>query len=220
MNAISELWILPAPITLSGMSAAVGKPLDQLGNVTILTDESSIKLDAIRLLKQELSTHAAEEGRIIVLYPAEKLLLPAQQSLLKLLEEPPENTQILLFATSPQSLLPTIISRCAVHIATLNQDGQGSATTHRDTSQSIWSQLQHATTPKAKVMLMQSLPAKKAEFLELLAAELQYPPQSADLTNPEFSAFRTRALEVIEALNSNTTPALCATRFILSGTRS
>jgi DNA polymerase III delta prime subunit len=42
----------------------------------------------------------------------EKASLQAQNALLKLLEEPPANTQIWLTTVSATNLLPTIISRC------------------------------------------------------------------------------------------------------------
>lgn len=208
-NSISELWIVPAPMTLSTMSAAVGMPLEQAGNVTLLTDESSIKLDAIRQLKKDLSTHASREGRVVVIYPAEKLLLPAQQALLKLFEEPPENTRILLFASSPQSVLPTIVSRCAVRHA-----AQTSTNVHTEENQTLWQQLARCRTDRERVALAQGLPAKKAEFLELLHHELASTASSDQLADGRYSEFRLRVLEVIEALQSNTTPALCAVRLI------
>lgn len=43
---------------------------------------------------------------------AQNLTLPAQHALLKTLEEPPPQTQIILTVDRPNSLLPTILSRC------------------------------------------------------------------------------------------------------------
>lgn len=54
--------------------------------------------------------------KIAVIFNAEKLTIEAQNSLLKLLEEPPSNTYILLVTNNHKALLQTIISR-----ATLNR---------------------------------------------------------------------------------------------------
>jgi len=45
---------------------------------------------------------------------AEKLTLPAQNSLLKTLEEPPKSSLIILLASHSANLLPTIISRVKI----------------------------------------------------------------------------------------------------------
>src|SRR5690606_33119153 len=40
--------------------------------------------------------------------------IPAQNALLKVIEEPPSNTQIVLTCTTQANLLPTITSRCQI----------------------------------------------------------------------------------------------------------
>jgi DNA polymerase-3 subunit delta' len=50
--------------------------------------------------------------RVAVIEPAEKLTLDAQNALLKVLEEPPDRTAIVLVTAAPQDLLETIVSRC------------------------------------------------------------------------------------------------------------
>jgi DNA polymerase-3 subunit delta' len=58
-----------------------------------------------------ISTH--RQGlRVVVLYPAEALNLPASNALLKTLEEPPPGTVFLLSSNGLDRLLPTILSRC------------------------------------------------------------------------------------------------------------
>ena len=49
---------------------------------------------------------------VIVIHPADLLSLPAQQALLKVVEEPPEHAQFILVTNRPYVLLPTILSRC------------------------------------------------------------------------------------------------------------
>ncbi len=48
----------------------------------------------------------------IIILEADKLTLEAQNSLLKLLEEPPNQTQIILTTQNSDKLLPTVVSRC------------------------------------------------------------------------------------------------------------
>ncbi|MEB0139517.1 MULTISPECIES: DNA polymerase III subunit delta' [unclassified Undibacterium] len=72
-----------------------------------------IVINQIRALADfmNLSTHR-QGRRVIVLYPAEALNVPAANALLKSLEEPGAATVFILVTHSPDKLLPTILSRC------------------------------------------------------------------------------------------------------------
>ena len=66
---------------------------------------------------RDVAEHAVfgpREGRsrVFVIDPADHMNAEAQNALLKTLEEPPERTVLLLVATRPHALLPTIRSRC------------------------------------------------------------------------------------------------------------
>src|SRR5579872_6283003 len=50
--------------------------------------------------------------KALILEDAQTLTLDAQNALLKLLEEPPQNTFVFLSATHDTSFLPTVLSRC------------------------------------------------------------------------------------------------------------
>ena len=72
-----------------------------------------IGVDAVRRLIARLSLSAADGGRRAVIVDAADEMNPqAANALLKLLEEPPERTTMLLVAHRPSALLPTIRSRC------------------------------------------------------------------------------------------------------------
>ena len=74
---------------------------------------SQIKIEAVREIIEFSQLTAHRHGRRVVLVePAEKLNLSAANAILKVLEEPPDNTVFLLVADRPQRLLPTIRSRC------------------------------------------------------------------------------------------------------------
>ncbi|HEU4374819.1 MAG TPA: DNA polymerase III subunit delta', partial [Telluria sp.] len=72
-----------------------------------------IKIEQVRALADFMNISTHRQGlRVVVLYPAEALNLPASNALLKTLEEPPPGTVFLLASNGLDRLLPTILSRC------------------------------------------------------------------------------------------------------------
>lgn len=81
--------------------------------LVIRPEGSSIKIDQIRLLQQEASKAPhIHESRVCIIEDAGKMTVQAQNSLLKLLEEPPAGFVFILTTVSLRSLLVTILSRC------------------------------------------------------------------------------------------------------------
>lgn len=81
----------------------------------ILEGENSITIGQVRDLEKELALKPySEPVKIALIHQAEKLTLPAQNALLKTLEEPPANSLIILTAPKANFLLPTIVSRCQI----------------------------------------------------------------------------------------------------------
>ena len=77
------------------------------------TFRSSIRVDEIRHLKTFFSLSVSDGGgRVAIIDCAEDMNINAANALLKTLEEPPKDTVFLLVSHNPQSLLPTIKSRC------------------------------------------------------------------------------------------------------------
>lgn len=76
-------------------------------------DAQALKIEDIRNLQRELSL-SPNEGRyrIVVLANFERATLSAANALLKTLEEPASQAILVLTATDPGALLPTIVSRC------------------------------------------------------------------------------------------------------------
>ena len=75
----------------------------------------AIGVEPVRALIARLSLSAADGGRRVVIVDAADEMNPnAANALLKLLEEPPARTVLLLVAHRPSALLPTIRSRCRV----------------------------------------------------------------------------------------------------------
>ena len=75
--------------------------------------KDAIVVDTIRQMVQMVGEHTYTGGvRIVEILEAEKMNPPAQNALLKTLEEPPDNTVFMLVTEKTNLLLPTIISRC------------------------------------------------------------------------------------------------------------
>lgn len=73
----------------------------------------AIKVDQVRDLLQFLHNTAQQGGyRVVVMEPAESMNINAANALLKSLEEPGDNTLLLLVSHQPGQLMPTIRSRC------------------------------------------------------------------------------------------------------------
>ncbi len=72
-----------------------------------------IAISQVRSLQEELSltNYYADKSRLILIDPADKLTVEAQNALLKTLEEPPRNSVIVLIASDIDLLLPTVRSR-------------------------------------------------------------------------------------------------------------
>ncbi|MGO9415727.1 MAG: DNA polymerase III subunit delta' [Syntrophobacteraceae bacterium] len=72
-----------------------------------------IKLEQIRELMKRFRFRPFEgKFRVVIIQDAQKMMEPAANAMLKILEEPPEANIFILLATESQMLLPTIVSRC------------------------------------------------------------------------------------------------------------
>ncbi|MGD0889645.1 MAG: DNA polymerase III subunit delta', partial [Acidobacteriaceae bacterium] len=72
-----------------------------------------IKLGQVRTLIQRAHYLPSEAPRKIFILTSASMMKEAANSLLKVLEEPPDSVHIIILAENPGELLPTIRSRCA-----------------------------------------------------------------------------------------------------------
>ena len=80
---------------------------------TVHPTGTSIKIEQVRGMLSRIPYRAYQGGRkVFLIYQAELMTADASNCLLKTLEEPPRDTVIILISDQPQSLLPTILSRC------------------------------------------------------------------------------------------------------------
>lgn len=77
--------------------------------------QKSIKIDTIREMERALRLKPSEgRVKIALIDPADDLVDAAAHALLKILEEPPPGTHLVLLSVDPGSLLDTIRSRCQI----------------------------------------------------------------------------------------------------------
>lgn len=82
-------------------------------DVTVYGEEGSISVDTVRALRQEAYVMPNEAPRrVMILVGAQNMLPPAQNALLKILEEPPRHVVFILICENRTQLLETIRSRC------------------------------------------------------------------------------------------------------------
>jgi len=79
----------------------------------IVPGKEEIRIDEIRALRQQAAGRPFEGRRsVFIVDPAERMTPEASNALLKTLEEPPPGSCIVLIASDPAALLPTVRSRC------------------------------------------------------------------------------------------------------------
>jgi DNA polymerase-3 subunit delta' len=72
-----------------------------------------IRVDAVRAaIDWAQQTSARGRAKVLVIHPAEAMNETTANALLKTLEEPPGRLRLLLTASDPEALLPTVRSRC------------------------------------------------------------------------------------------------------------
>lgn len=82
-------------------------------HINLVTEKASLSVKEIRDLIDALAEKPYEGGkRTVIVQDAEKMTEPAQNALLKTLEEPDGQTVFFLVTSHPEGLLPTIRSRC------------------------------------------------------------------------------------------------------------
>ncbi len=86
-----------------------------------LDETEKLGVETAKKIREHLSTKAFQsKAKAVVVINADDLTTEAQNSLLKTLEEPPEEALILFGVSAEDKLLPTILSRCEV--INLNRD--------------------------------------------------------------------------------------------------
>ena len=86
-------------------------------------DGETVTIGLVRkLLRHSSFARAASEPQTLIVCAVHTTTVPAQNALLKIVEEPPANTQLILATYPGRTLLPTLISRCREIIWTESND--------------------------------------------------------------------------------------------------
>ncbi len=76
---------------------------------------NDIRISSIRLLKDQVSLSGyANKKKVFMISQADRMNQQSSNALLKILEEPPEDTVLILTTSRVNSLLPTIVGRCSL----------------------------------------------------------------------------------------------------------
>ncbi len=147
---------------------------------------SVIRVEQIRELSHLVSlTPRRGRGRIFIIDPADRMNAESQNALLKTLEEPPPSALLILVASRPHLLLPTVRSRCfsvafsAVRVGELAPwlVGRGLSPAEAGTRAAL-----AAGRPGAALDLdLACLLERRAELLAALEALTERPPALSDL---------------------------------------
>ncbi|MCB9973600.1 MAG: AAA family ATPase [Rhodospirillales bacterium] len=85
-------------------------------SLELLEGKKGLEVDQIRRVQPFLQKTASEPGawRVVLIDEADSMNRNAQNALLKILEEPPKNTVLILIAHNLAAFVPTIRSRCRI----------------------------------------------------------------------------------------------------------
>ncbi|MFN2533158.1 MAG: ATP-binding protein [Pyrinomonadaceae bacterium] len=79
----------------------------------VVAPKRTLRVDQMRHIEREANYRPVEgSARFFLIDQADKLNDPSSNALLKILEEPPPTSHIILITSRPTMLLPTVLSRC------------------------------------------------------------------------------------------------------------
>ena len=166
--------------------------------------QTEIRVDVIREMKKEVLTKTHESKfKFFIIEPAEKMNMHAANSLLKTLEEPPDNTIIILLALHKETIPQTILSRSqTVFFQPLEQDDISSylMLTHGASAQKAKNAaaLSEGSIENAEKLLEDTENQGLALWLQLKNEDLT----TADIMDISRSIDKEDALEYIDAMTA------------------
>ncbi len=122
-----------------------GNLFDWYRLIGIEKKQGHIGVDEAQDIVKKLSLKSYEGGyKILVVWMAEKMNISAANKLLKLIEEPPEKTVLLLIAEDEEQIINTIRSRCQIlHFPPLPEEEIAKALQDRSVSESEANAIAH-----------------------------------------------------------------------------
>jgi len=132
--------------------------------VTPLEDSRQIRIEQLRDLAADLALTSHAGGyKVGVITPADSMNRFAANALLKTLEEPPPRTLLILVASQPSRLPPTVLSRCQRLTVRAPERAEAVAWLTEVRGQGDWDAAL-ATVGEAPMQLLQADPAPLAQI--------------------------------------------------------
>jgi DNA polymerase III delta prime subunit len=145
--------------------------------------KQSIGIEEIKQLQKKLYLKPVRSPqKAIIIKDAQLLTTEAQNAMLKILEEPPEQTIILLTTDSIENLLPTILSRCSIFV--LEEEKREVHTQDREEINSFYASIETFTTAQA-LEYAEKIGKSKADAVAWLEKAILIIRETQLLTNPE-----------------------------------
>lgn len=89
---------------------------DWMKHLEVANKQGMIRVkDANNIIKKSSLKPYEADYKVIIVWMIESMNLGTANGLLKVLEEPPEDTKFILIAQKTDMILPTILSRCQIH---------------------------------------------------------------------------------------------------------
>lgn len=182
-NQINILCHLNLPLEkyLNSPDVIILKP--EINEKTV-NKTASIKIEHIRQLQSRLTKSPLTlPVQIAIIFQAETITIPAQNSFLKLLEEPGPKTHIFLITQNHQALLKTILSRCQI----INSNEFIKATEVSLETQALFEKIQKSNSIQ-RLLLIEPYQKSKAnsqilllEFINIVRNNLRIENKSTSL---------------------------------------
>lgn len=190
---------------VDNLTKQLGHPsLTNNPDITIINEISGWTIESVRQIKLFFSQKPfSHSTRICLVFNADNLENPAQNAILKILEEPGENNYIIFTSQIPGKLLPTILSRC--HVISLKSNVTINSTT---------------PVPQAlnqRLLLSDKLGFDKTAIKSWLESELSALQQLlVKKPSPEISANIKNLIKAIDMINHRVDPRAALDFYLLS----
>lgn len=109
-NAASEAVGLAFPCGVCPACVRIGKRQSE-SLILVEPEKGQIKIESARSVVQKLSLSTLGRARVVIVDEVQQLSLQAANALLKVIEEPPQQTYFILITSNQESVLKTLRSR-------------------------------------------------------------------------------------------------------------
>jgi DNA polymerase III subunit delta' len=178
----------------------------------VVPGKEEIRIDEIRSVRQQAQRRPFEGKRsVFIIDPAERMTTEAANALLKTLEEPPPSACLILIASDPDALLPTVRSRCRlipfhpVPVAEVARHLEAAASMSPDDA-ALVARLSGGRPGRALSFDLEAYRSGREAVLEILARLIERRPRAHVLKDAEVlgsrddDAFIAASLETLETV--------------------